>query len=89
MAQAQGLNPSYFVPEFVKSMVDINTPPAYSGTELARVYLKNLKLAIAVARQMNLLLYPLSSYPLHIMPVMPDTPTTISKRGLGLEPKSK
>lgn len=74
MAQAQGLNPSYFVPEFVKSMVEVNTPPAYTGTELARVYLKNLKLALLVARQMNLRLYPLSSYPLHIMPVMRDRP---------------
>lgn len=74
MAQAQGLNPQYFVPEFVKSMIEINTPPAYSGTELAIEYLKNLKLALAVARQMDLRLYPLSSYPLHIMPVMRDRP---------------
>jgi hypothetical protein len=74
MAQAQGINPNYFVPEFVKSMVEINTPPAYSATELAREYLKNLKLALAAAQQMNLRLYPLSSYPLHIMPVMRDRP---------------
>jgi carboxylate-amine ligase len=72
MAGATGLSPQYFVPEFVKSMVEINTPPAYSGTELATEYLKNLKLALAVARQMGLRLYPLSSYPLHIMPVMRD-----------------
>lgn len=72
IAPAQGLNPNYFVPEFVKSMVEINTPPAYSAVELARAYLKNLKLALTVARQMNLRLYPLSSYPLHIMPVMRD-----------------
>jgi carboxylate-amine ligase len=63
MAQAQGLNPNYFVAEFVKSIVEINTPPAYTGKELARKYLNNLKLALAVARQMNLHLYPLSSYP--------------------------
>jgi gamma-glutamyl:cysteine ligase YbdK (ATP-grasp superfamily) len=74
MAQSQGINPNYFVPEFVKSMVEINTPPAYTGIELAREYLKNLKLALAVSRQMNLRLYPLSSYPLHIMPVMRDRP---------------
>ncbi|MDZ8190005.1 MAG: glutamate-cysteine ligase family protein [Nostoc sp. ChiSLP02] len=73
-AQAQGINTNYFVPEFVKSMVEINTPPVYSGTELAKEYLKNLKLALAVAREMNLRLYPLSSYPLHIMPVMRDRP---------------
>ncbi|QXE22254.1 glutamate-cysteine ligase family 2 [Richelia sinica FACHB-800] len=74
MAQAQGINPNYFVPEFVKSMVEINTPPAYTGIELAREYLKNLKLALSVSRQMHLRLYPLSSYPLHIMPVMRDRP---------------
>ncbi len=74
MAGATNLSPQYFVPEFVKCMVEINTPPAYSGTELATEYLKNLKLALAVAKQMNLRLYPLSSYPLHIMPVMRDKP---------------
>ncbi|MBW4612522.1 MAG: glutamate--cysteine ligase [Desmonostoc vinosum HA7617-LM4] len=74
MAKAQGINPNYFVPEFVKNMVEINTPPAYSATELAQEYLKNLKLAIAAARQLDLRLYPLSSYPLHIMPVMRDRP---------------
>ncbi len=72
MAEAQGYNPGYFVAEFVKSMVEINTPPAYSATELAIEYLKNLKLALAVGREMGLRLYPLSSYPLHIMPVMRD-----------------
>jgi gamma-glutamyl:cysteine ligase YbdK (ATP-grasp superfamily) len=86
MAQAQGLNPNYFVPEFVKSMVEINTPPADTGTELAREYLKNLKLALAVARQMNLRLYPLSSYPLHIMPVMRDRPNYhIQARTIGYD----
>ncbi|MCP6758914.1 MAG: hypothetical protein NHB32_09145 [Fischerella sp. CENA71] len=44
MAEAQGCNPRYFVPEFVKCMVEINTPPAYTGTELAKEYLNNLKL---------------------------------------------
>ncbi|PHM07302.1 glutamate-cysteine ligase family protein [Nostoc sp. 'Peltigera malacea cyanobiont' DB3992] len=73
-AQAQGLNPNYFVAEFVKSMVEINTPPADTAKELARVYLKNLKLAISVAQQMGLRLYPLSSYPLPTMPVMRDRP---------------
>ncbi len=86
MAEAQGCNPGYFVPEFVKCMVEINTPPAYTGTELAKEYLNNLKLAIAVGRQMNLRLYPLSSYPLHIMPVMRDKPNYhIQARTVGYE----
>ncbi|MFB2770442.1 glutamate-cysteine ligase family protein [Pelatocladus sp. BLCC-F211] len=86
MAEAQGCNPGYFVPEFVKCMVEINTPPAYTGTELAKEYLNNLKLAIAVGRQMGLRLYPLSSYPLHIMPVMRDKPNYhIQARTVGYE----
>ncbi|MEH2298659.1 MAG: glutamate-cysteine ligase family protein [Nostoc sp.] len=86
MAQTQGLNPKYFVPEFVKSMVEINTPPADTGTELARVYLKNLKLALSAAQQMGLRLYPLSSYPLHITPVMRDQPNYhIQARTVGYE----
>ncbi|WP_026731898.1 glutamate-cysteine ligase family protein [Fischerella sp. PCC 9605] len=86
LAEARNCNAQYFVPEFVKSMVEINTPPAYSGTELATEYLKNLKLALAVARQMGLRLYPLSSYPLHIMPVMRDKPNYhIQARTVGYE----
>ncbi|AFY51152.1 hypothetical protein Nos7524_5435 [Nostoc sp. PCC 7524] len=73
-AANQGLNSQYFVPEFVKCMLEINTPPGDTGTELAKAYLNNLKLALSVARQMGLRLYPLSSYPLHIMPVMRDKP---------------
>ncbi|WP_156481700.1 MULTISPECIES: glutamate-cysteine ligase family protein [unclassified Anabaena] len=73
-AADQGLNSQYFVPEFVKCMLEINTPPAYTGTELAKEYLKNLKLALTAARKTGLRLYPLSSYPLHIMPVMRDQP---------------
>ncbi|MUG99075.1 glutamate--cysteine ligase [Scytonema sp. UIC 10036] len=65
-------SPEYFVPEFVKSMVEINTPPAYTDIELAHEYLKNLKIAVIAARQVGLRLYPLSSYPLHITPVMRD-----------------
>ena len=74
IAQAQGLNPNYFVAEFVKSMVEINTLPADTAKELARIYLKNLFLAISVAQQIGLRLYPLSSYPLPTMPVMRDHP---------------
>jgi carboxylate-amine ligase len=65
-----GCNPGEFVPEFVKSMVEINTPPAYTVAELAQSYLKNLQLAIHIAHEMGLRLYPLGSYPLAIAPVM-------------------
>ncbi|MDZ8093500.1 MULTISPECIES: glutamate-cysteine ligase family protein [unclassified Nostoc] len=86
MAQAQGLNPKYFVAEFVKSMVEINTPPADTAKELGRVYLTNLKLALCAAQQIGLRLYPLSSYPLHTMPVMRDQPNYhIQARTVGYE----
>lgn len=47
-AEHQGINPNYFVPEFVKSMIEINTSPAYTGTGLAKEYLINIKLALIV-----------------------------------------
>lgn len=70
IAEAEGRSPDYFAPEWVKSMIEINTPPAYSVTELAKEYLSNLKLALQVGQEMDLRLYPLSTYPLHFMPVI-------------------
>lgn len=72
VAEAEGRSPDYFAPEWVKNMIEINTPPAYSVTELATEYLSNLKLALQVGREMRLRLYPLSTYPLHVMPVIRD-----------------
>lgn len=69
VAKAEGRNPEYFSPEWVKNMIEINTPPVYTLTELANEYLSNLKLALSVGREMSLRLYPLSTYPLHVMPV--------------------
>ncbi len=65
-----GLSPNCFAPEWVKGMVEINTPPAYSIEELASAYLKHLKLALQVGQELGLRLYPLSTYPLHVMPVI-------------------
>lgn len=70
----EGRKPEYFAPEFVKSMIEINTPPAYSVSELAAEYLSNLKLALEVGRDLDLRLYPLSQYPLHFDPVIRDEP---------------
>jgi len=72
MAEAEGRSPNYFAPEWVKNMVEINTPPTYTVTDLAREYLNNLKLALRVGRELSLRLYPLSTYPLHVMPVIRD-----------------
>ena len=86
LAQDKGYDLHYFVPEFVKNMVEINTPPCSSSQELGKVYLQNLQLAITASHQMGLRLYPLSSYPLHIMPVMRDKPNYhIQARTVGYE----
>jgi len=74
VATSEGRNPQHFAPEWVKSMVEINTPPAYSVTELATEYLSNLKVALKVAKEMSLRLYPLSTYPLHVMPTIRNKP---------------
>ncbi|MEQ8756048.1 MAG: glutamate-cysteine ligase family protein [Coleofasciculus sp. G1-WW12-02] len=71
-AEAIGLNPDYFMPEWVKGIIEINTPPAHTPTELATAYIKNLQLVLQVGQKMHLRLYPLSSYPLHLIPVIRD-----------------
>ncbi|MEB3829206.1 glutamate-cysteine ligase family protein [Phormidium sp. CCY1219] len=70
--EKEGVHPRYFVGEWVKGMIEVNTPPAHTPTELARSYLKHLKLAIAVGKTMGLRLYPLASYPLHLIPAIRD-----------------
>ncbi|HEY9622393.1 MAG TPA: glutamate-cysteine ligase family protein [Crinalium sp.] len=74
MASDWGCDAKYFVPEFVKSTVEINTPPAYTVAELAGSYLKHLDLALRAAREIGVRLYPLASYPLPVEPVMRDRP---------------
>ena len=74
MAEAEGRSPDYFAPEWVKNMVEINTPPVYSVTDLATEYLSSLKLALQVGREMSLRLYPLSTYPIEVMPVIRNKP---------------
>lgn len=63
-----------FAPEFVKSIVEINTLVADNLPELTQEYLDLLQLCLQVAKELNLRLYPLSTYPLHIMPVIRDRP---------------
>jgi gamma-glutamyl:cysteine ligase YbdK (ATP-grasp superfamily) len=74
LAQRQGRNPNNFAPEFVKSMVELNTDPANSVSELANQYLCNLQVLLMAAKQLELRLYPLSQYPLHLFPTIRDEP---------------
>lgn len=72
VATAAGRSPDQFDAEWVKSMIEIHTPPVYTLQDLAKEYFENLKLALQVGREMSLRLYPLSTYPLAIMPVIRD-----------------
>ncbi|MBW4554088.1 MAG: hypothetical protein KME35_23745 [Aphanocapsa sp. GSE-SYN-MK-11-07L] len=74
LAESTGRNPEHFAPEFVKSMVEINTAPAVSVLELADDYLQNLQLMLTAAKSLHLRLYPLSQYPLHLAPTLRDVP---------------
>jgi gamma-glutamyl:cysteine ligase YbdK (ATP-grasp superfamily) len=72
IAPRQELSPNCFSPEFVKSMVEIKTSPVHTLAELTAEYLSILNIALQATQLLNLRLYPLSTYPLHITPVMRD-----------------
>ncbi|HEX2729208.1 MAG TPA: glutamate-cysteine ligase family protein [Rubrobacteraceae bacterium] len=74
LARSAGRDPEGFFPECARCMVEINTPPAYSLAELSREYLLNLDLAIAAARDLDLRLYPLATYPLKAEGSLRDEP---------------
>ena len=73
-AEEEGLDPSCFKPECVKSMVEITTPPSSGFEDLARNYLNNLNLALGVGLELGLELYPMGTYPLPIRPQVRDDP---------------
>ncbi len=63
-----------FAPEFVKSIVEINTVPVDSFGELTEEYLDLLNILLEVAQKLELRIYPLSTYPLYTTPVMRNKP---------------
>lgn len=70
----EGASPARVAPEFVKGLVEINTPPVRDLAELEREYLQNLRLALRAARPLGLRLYPLGTYPLPFEPDIRDEP---------------
>src|SRR5215212_201784 len=78
-ARAEGLDPLCFKAECVKSLVEIATPRGSSLKDLADNYLNNLELALKVASELGLALYPLGTYPLPISPVLRDDPVYMVK----------
>lgn len=63
-----------FAPEFVKSIVEINTVPVNNFVELTTEYLDLLEILLKVAKKLDLRIYPLSTYPLYVTPVMRNKP---------------
>src|SRR5215218_1153377 len=78
-ARGEGLDPLCFKAECVKSLVEIATPPGSSLEDLADNYLNNLELALKVASELGLALYPFGTYPLPISPVLRDDPVYMVK----------
>jgi carboxylate-amine ligase len=81
-ARARGLDPRCFKAESVKGLVEIVTPPGYAVREMVRHYLGNLNLALGVASELDLALYPLGTYPLPINPALRDDAGYTVKAGI-------
>ena len=74
IAKAQNRSADCFAPEFVKSIVEINTVPVNNLTELRAEYLDLLKILLEVAQKLDLRIYPLSTYPLYATPIIRNKP---------------
>src|SRR5215203_4149010 len=73
-AQTEGLDPRCFKAECAKGLVEIVTPPSPRLADLIEDYLNSLGLALRVASELGLALYPLGTYPLPISPVLREDP---------------
>ena len=74
IAKAQNRPADCFAPEFVKSIVEINSVPVNNITELRAEYLDLLQILLKVAQKLDLRIYPLSTYPLYYTPVIRNKP---------------
>ncbi len=61
-------------PEWVRGVVEINTPPVRSLAGLKEKYADNVRLAVRSAREVGLRLYPLGTYPLPLEPAVREEP---------------
>ncbi len=61
-------------PEWVRGVVEVNTPPARSLADLEGKYAENVRLAVRSAREIGLRLYPLGTYPLPLEPAVREEP---------------
>ncbi len=72
MAESRGLSRGFFATEWVKNILELNTPPSSSPRELADSYRDILQLAIDAGNEIGVRLYPYSVYPVHLIPVIRD-----------------
>ncbi len=73
-------------PEWVRGVVEINTPPVRSLADLEGKYAENLRLAVRSARDIGLRLYPLGTYPLPLEPAVRNEPDyQVQARTIGPE----
>jgi gamma-glutamyl:cysteine ligase YbdK (ATP-grasp superfamily) len=83
-ARAEGLDPRCFKAECAKGLVEVATPPSPRLANLIEDYLNSLGLALRVASELGLALYPLGTYPLPISPSIRDDPDfAIKERTIG------
>jgi gamma-glutamyl:cysteine ligase YbdK (ATP-grasp superfamily) len=68
MTEEESGSAACFAPEFVLGLVEVNTPPVQTLSDLEREYARNLEVALRTARSLSLRLYPLGTYPLPFMP---------------------
>ena len=86
LASAAGLDPQCFQSECVQTLVEVTTPPSAGLDALARNYIVNVNLALDVASELGLGLYPLGTYPLPITPVVCDDPSyRVKARTIGYQ----
>jgi hypothetical protein len=65
---------SCLAPEWVRGVVEVNTPPVRSIAALEEKYASNVRLAVRSAREIGLRLYPLGTYPLPLAPAVREEP---------------
>ena len=74
IAKQRDRSTNCFAPEFVKSMIEINTVPVDNFSQLTAEYLDLLRILLEVAKKLDLRVYPLSTYPLHTTPIIRNKP---------------
>ena len=86
VAAEAGVEGTRFEAEWVRNMVEIITPPRPDVAGLAAEYLGVLRMLLEGARRCGVRVYPLSSYPLHLIPQMRDSENAhVQLRTVGFE----